>query len=376
MKNRHPLADSRHRTTVAPRGKKAELMNRNTAFLSGLTAASLLLAGCGDSGSGSSDRVAAGGGECEEQTVKLAHKYNTQHFFNDVAEGMAQDVKEGTDGRATIEIYPAEQLLPEAEEIASTASGGVQITMPSSSEFHDYDIPAEITSLPFAVNGFDESRKLRGSKFEQMYADMIEEVEAVEVQGFVEGAGVNSIATKDKVLKSPADFKGLKLRANNASVAALFDAYGSPALTQPVADVYTSLERGTIDGAVTIPTSLIGAKWFEPAPNITITPGSLGYAFYPIVTNRAWYEGLCEEDREVFDEAFANAVEEGQELAESAYADSLDQLREADGVTVYEVPDEQREAWAEPGQFLYEEFKEKWGARGEELLEAYTSAAE
>jgi TRAP-type C4-dicarboxylate transport system substrate-binding protein len=348
-------------------------MKRNVATFTGLALLAVTLGACGGE---AGNTATAGNGECAEQTVKLAHKYPTTHFFHELAEGLADEVSTATDGRVTIDIYPAEQLIPEAEEVASTASGAVQITMPSSSEFHDYDIPAEITSLPFAVNGFDESRELRGSKFEELFAEMIEDVETVEVQGFVEGAGVDILATTVPPLKSPSDFKGLKLRANNASVAALFEAYGSPALTQPVADVYTSLERGTIDGAVTIPTSLVAGKWYEAAPNITVTPGSLGYAFYPIVTNREWYNGLCDEDQAVFDTAFDNMVSTGQDLAEEAYTDSIEFLEGSDGVTVYKVPAEERSGWAEPGEFLYEEFLEKWGDRGQELLDAYTSVSQ
>jgi TRAP-type C4-dicarboxylate transport system substrate-binding protein len=302
----------------------------------------LLLGACGTDGAVEAE---AGEGDCDKATAKLAHKYPTTHFFHEVASGLKEEVSEGTDGRITIEIYPAEQLLPEAEEVASTASGAVQITMPSTSEFHDYNIPAEITSLPFAVNGFEETRKLRGSKFEELYGKMIEEVEAVTVHGFVEGAGVNIIATTKGPLKTPADFKGLKLRANNASVGALFQAYGAPALTQPVSDVYTSLERGTIDGAVSIPTSLVAAKWYEAAPHITLTPGDLGYAFYPIISNKAWFEGLCQEDQKAFTAAVDGAVESGQDLAETAYADSVSFLEKQDKVTVHRVPDEER-----PGQ--------------------------
>lgn len=349
-------------------------MNRRSkAELGGITAAALILSACGD---GDTTRGAGGDGACESQTVKLAHKYPTTHYFNQLSEGLADEVSEATDGEVTVDIFPAEQLVPEAEEIASTASNAVQITMPSTSEYHDYDIPADVTSLPFAIEGFEETRQLRGSEFEEIFFEMIESVESVTVHGSIEGAPVDVLATTGDILKSPAAFEGLKLRANNASVGALFEAYGSPALTQPVNDVYTSLERGTIDGGVTIVTALVAGKWYEPAPNITVTPGGLGYAFYPIISNRDWYEGLCADHQTVFDEAFANTVENGQELAEQEYADGMELLKETDGVNVYEVPVEEQEAWASPGEFLYDEYKRKWGERGAELLESYQAVGD
>lgn len=327
-----------------------------------------IVAGCGGSEGG-----AAGG---ESQTVKLAHKYPTTHYLHEVAEGIASDIEEGTDGRITVDIFPAEQLIPEAEEISSVASGAVHIAWPSSSEWHDFDIPASITSLPFALNSFAQSGRLRGSEFEELFTGHVESVTDVEVTGYVEGAGVDVLVTKDAPLESPDDFQGLTLRSNTADAGALFAEYGAPALTQPISDVYTSLERGTIDGANTVIPSLVAAKWYEAAPNVTITPGWLGYAMYPMIVNREWYEGLDDADREAVQEAFDNAVEEGQKLAEEEHAEGLAFLEDQPEVTVYKVPPGELESWAAPGEFLYEEFREKWGAEGEELLDAYLAARE
>lgn len=364
---------------------------RMVAVLSGLLALSVLVSACGadgdsaepDTGSDAGDAGDAndeGDGAAEEgetQTVRFTHKYPSTHYFHElIAQGIADDVSEATDGRITVEIFPAEQLIPEPEEIPSVANGSVELSITSISEWHDYEIPANITSLPFALASFDESRKLRGSDFEDMLIGMLESQESLRIVGYLEGAGVDALVSRDAPLDSPEAFQGLRMRANNSDVGALFEQYGSPGLTQPVSDVYTSLERGTIDGAITIVTSLVAAKWYEAAPNVTITPGWLGYAFYMLQANGDWWDGLSDADREAFEGAFANAEEAGQEAAEQSYTDGLELLRAEERVTVLQVPLDEVDAWADPGQFLYDDFLEEWGEEGQELLDAYLSVKE
>lgn len=360
------------------------MRRKNVAvLLSGILVMSLLAAACGGGeGSSATREPDASGTDAEEakeetQTVRFTHKYPSTHYFHEViAEGIAADVAEATDGRITVEIFPAEQLIPEAEEITSVANGAVELSITSISEWHDFSIPANVTSLPFALSSFEQSAKLRGSEFEEMLTDMLESQESVAIVGYLEGAGVDSLVSRDAPLDSPEAFEGLRMRANNTDVGALFEKYGSPGLTQPVSDVYTSLERGTIDGAITIMTALVAAKWYEAAPYVTITPGWLGYAFYMLQANREWWDGLSSEDRAAFEEAFANAEVAGQEAAEQSYEEGLELLRELDGVTVTQVPEGQLEVWAEPGEFLYDEFREEWGEEGQQLLDAYLSVTE
>jgi TRAP-type transport system periplasmic protein len=61
------------------------------------------------------------------------------------------------------------------------------------------------------------------------------------------------------------DFRGLKTRVHSVALASLVAALQGEPLTVAFAEVYTALERGTLDGAITGTKPGLGLRWYEVA---------------------------------------------------------------------------------------------------------------
>jgi TRAP-type transport system periplasmic protein len=61
------------------------------------------------------------------------------------------------------------------------------------------------------------------------------------------------------------DFKGLKTRVHSVALASLVAGLKGEPLTVAFAEVYTALERGTLDGAITGTKPGLGLRWYEVA---------------------------------------------------------------------------------------------------------------
>jgi TRAP-type C4-dicarboxylate transport system substrate-binding protein len=66
-----------------------------------------------------------------------------------------------------------------------------------------------------------------------------------------------------KPIKGPDDLKGLKLRVFGTAQTEFARALGAEPVSVPFAEVYTALERGTVDAALTGTYSGFALKWFE-----------------------------------------------------------------------------------------------------------------
>jgi TRAP-type C4-dicarboxylate transport system substrate-binding protein len=66
-----------------------------------------------------------------------------------------------------------------------------------------------------------------------------------------------------KPIRKPADFKGLKTRVHSVALASLVAGLGGEPLTIPFAEVYTALERGTLDAAISGTKPGFGLRWYE-----------------------------------------------------------------------------------------------------------------
>ncbi|MGH7302335.1 MAG: TRAP transporter substrate-binding protein DctP [Candidatus Rokuibacteriota bacterium] len=66
-----------------------------------------------------------------------------------------------------------------------------------------------------------------------------------------------------KLVRKPADFKGLKTRVHSVALASLVAGLGGEPLTIAFAEVYTALERGTLDAAISGTKPGFGLRWYE-----------------------------------------------------------------------------------------------------------------
>jgi TRAP-type C4-dicarboxylate transport system substrate-binding protein len=110
-----------------------------------------------------------------------------------------------------------------------------------------------------------------------------------------------------------ADIKGKKIRIFAKAQADYMTALGATAVSIPIADVYSALERGVIDGCVTGPEIAAGFKYHEVVQYVTdlmLGPG----AGYVVVSEKAW-RGLPPDIRKEFEALLPEMRKMSWELA-------------------------------------------------------------
>lgn len=143
------------------------------------------------------------------------------------------------------------------------------------------------------------------------------------------GKPISSLAFTTQLLWSKfpvndlADLKGKKVRVFAKSQADFFSALGATPVSLPIAEVYSALERGVVDGAVTGAEVANGFKYEEVCGYVTdllLGPGA-GYA---VVSQKAW-DSLPNDLKTEFEALLPRM----RELSwEGAYADDKENLAE------------------------------------------------
>jgi len=93
-----------------------------------------------------------------------------------------------------------------------------------------------------------------------------------------------------KPVKSLADIKGLKVRTNGPALGDLMNAFGAQPTAIAFGEVYTALERGTVDCAITGTGSGNGVKWYEVTSTLYNLPTAWSVSGYFV--NLAWWNKL------------------------------------------------------------------------------------
>lgn len=161
-----------------------------------------------------------------------------------------------------------------------------------------------------------------------------------------------------------ADLHGLKIRVPEIKVWVDFwRRLGANPTPLPYAEQYSSLSAGVIDGLEADVFSILGYRWHEQAPHMTLT----SHWFLPkaIRVNARWLDALPEDLRKLVRDS-AKKVFADQRTANRANASkALDELKKG-GLVVHEIKDAAK--WREAAEPLFDEF----GAKGPAVKEMIT----
>ena len=124
-----------------------------------------------------------------------------------------------------------------------------------------------------------------------------------------------------KPITGIADLKGLKVRTNGPSAADLVKAFGGQPVSLAFGEVYTALERGTVDCGITGSGSGNGVKWPEVTTHLYTLPLSWSTAGYFV--NLGWWNKLDAATRSQFEKTFAEVQEAQWTLGVEATNDGI-----------------------------------------------------
>ncbi len=124
-----------------------------------------------------------------------------------------------------------------------------------------------------------------------------------------------------KPIASLADLKGLKVRVNGPSAGDLIKALGGQPVSLAFGEVYTALERGTVDCGITGAGSGNGVKWPEVTTHLFTVPLSWSTSGYFV--NLAWWNKLDPAVRAAFEKTFAEVQDAQWKLGVEATDDGI-----------------------------------------------------
>lgn len=194
--------------------------------------------------------------------LKLAHALDTGHPVHYGMVFMAEKVKEKSQGRLRIDIYPSEQLGSERECIEQLQVGALAITKASSSALEAFVPKMKVLGLPYLFRDSEHCWKaLLGPEGKEILAAG----KPVGLKGLCfYDAGARSFYTKNKLIETPADLKEMKIRVQKSEMAIkMIRAMGSHAAPIDWGELYTSLQQGVVDGAENNPPSFYNSMHYE-----------------------------------------------------------------------------------------------------------------
>jgi TRAP-type C4-dicarboxylate transport system substrate-binding protein len=203
-------------------------------------------------------------------TLKFSSYLPITHPAAKALNEWAAEVKSRSNGDIIIKIFPASQLFKITETFDAVAEGAVDLGFNGLFGERGKNPAFAVLDLPYAFASFEAVRdSCRGGLNDLL--DKEANKLGVKVISTAFGDYAQPFTTK-KPLRMPDDFKGARLRVFPGSLGEALRILGGASVMMPTSDIYSSLQRGVVDGHFGTLSSTKSGKYYEVEKFVTIGP--------------------------------------------------------------------------------------------------------
>lgn len=267
------------------------------------------------------------------KTLILAHNLDTEHPVHKGMQFFAETVREESQGKITIKLYPNGQLGNEREVLEQVQIGAVSFTKVSSLSLESFSPLFGAINAPyifsseghaFAVLDGPVGKKLLESPLDQRLRGLT-----------FYAAGARSFYANKPILE-PQDLGGLKMRVMGSQTAIkMMQLLGGSPVPMPYGEIYTALQQSVIDGAESNVTALTMSRHGEVAKHLSLDEHIV--APDVLLVSTAVWDGLDQESQELLRRAAEASKLEQRRLWQEAVGQHTRRAVEEMGVTVHPV---------------------------------------
>ncbi|PLC50122.1 C4-dicarboxylate ABC transporter [Pollutimonas subterranea] len=295
---------------------------------------------------------------------KLSIVVGTAFPWGQGAEIWSKLVRERTDGRINIKIYPGTSLVQgdQTREFTAIRQGLIDLAVGSTINWSPQVKQLNLFSLPFLMPDYAAIDALiHGEVGKKLFKD-------IEKAGVVPLAwgenGYRQLSNSKHAIKAPEDLKGMKLRVVGSPLYIdTFTALGANPTQMSWADAQPALASGAVDGQENPLSIYAGSKLYTVGQKYLTLWNYVADPLIFVVNKQVW-ESWTEADRKIVQEAAIEAAKQEIVIARKGVTpEDPSMLKEIEGhgVTVTSLTPEQHDAFVKVTKPVFEKWKKTIG---------------
>jgi len=229
-----------------------------------------MLAGCGNKAANIIENKDTPEVEMKSVTFRLSDNQPDGYPTILGDQAFADEVEKNTHGRIKIEVYGGSQLGDEKSTIEQVQFGAIDAIRVGAAPLSEFNKQIGVLILPYLYKDKDQMfRVLDGAIGDKIFADLEANSQIVGLSWLDSGA--RSFYNAKRVVKTPDDLKGLKIRVQESKpMMDMVKALGASPTPMVYGEVYNAMQTGVIDGAENNWPSYLSSNHYKVAKFITI----------------------------------------------------------------------------------------------------------
>lgn len=304
-------------------------------------------------------------------SVRFAWYMPPHTATSDQAEAITKNIEKDSNGKISVKTYPSGSLAKESTMAQAISNNTANMGIMAMHWWSSQEPALEWDTIPFLANDAGALLKALHGKLGKDINKILNK-HGVEIIGWGFYGYAESYVNTQHPIKVPSDLKGLKMRSEGSLNADFLKKEGAIPVAVDSSEVYTALQRGTLDGAASGLSSVVSRKWYEVGKHIT----AIHYVplVYPTQVNLAWWKGLTDQQRQIISKAVADTEQAAVDAIEKEFKDDIATAEKA-GDTVYQPSKDDLAKWkAATYDMAVKTYLAQAGSDGKMLVDDINSA--
>ncbi len=222
-----------------------------------------------------------------EFTYKFANNLPAIHPLNVRAMEAAARVKQATDGRVEINVFPNNQLGSDTDVLSQLRSGAVEFFTLSGLILATLVPAASINGVGFAFKDYNQVWAAMDGKLGAYVRTEIGKRGLLAMDRIWDN-GYRQTTTSTKPITAPEDFRGLKIRVPVSPLwTSMFTALGAAPASINISEVYSALQTRIVDGQENPLAVIETTKFYEVQKYCSMT-NHMWDGYWFLANRRAW----------------------------------------------------------------------------------------
>lgn len=254
------------------------------------------------------------------KVLKISHQFPVStgddgDFRDRLAKKFAAEVEKRTGGQLKIEVYPNGSLVKTFSQFGAIRKGTLDMSVLPLA-YGGGEVPEmNLGLMPALVTSYDQGLRWKSAPIGREFEKILDE-KGIKILTWVWQAG--GIASKTNPIVSPDDVKGMKVRGGSKEMDLMIKGAGGAVTNVPSNEIYSAMNSGVLDAALTSSTSLITFRLAENSKAVTTARNkAIWFMLEPLVISKETWLKLTPEQQKVMMEVGASLETFAKESAQA-----------------------------------------------------------
>ncbi len=310
----------------------------------------------------------AGGGSDSSKGLTLSATSGGMSASSPAGRGLAKFaelVNQYSEGAITVKVFYDTTLGNATSAVSGMVQGTVDLVVCGDSYYSGLVPEIQAFELPFMFGDKEDARSAVNGEPGQYIFDKLDQ-KGIHGLAFWE-IGFRQLTNNVRVVKTPADLRGIKLRCLPATYqVTAWDAAGAMPVPMDVSELYSSLQQGVVDGQENPVSEIYAQRFYEVQKYISMT----NHVYTPMlfsISGIRWAQ-LDDAQKDIILRAAKDAQQEVYNINDSEEASLLDEMVSSGNLELNTEVDS--EAFKSAMQPAYDLFEKDYGSEFIDLLQS------